>query len=321
LSGRIQWFDAPPVGPASIGCATFSEVRVSYSRLFGLLLVWNGAIVAVFGGWLWLRPHAVADEPAARPLPTGAWADVDAVSLGREVGELVLGAKRHLLTHKRVELSEPEVVGNDVVVRVALRRPKGGVGAVYPGTLYCSDCEREACQFERSTRTALEALARSVPADSLRKLAGRVGRGRLAVTFGAAAVDERIEPTEDEKTCVGSNYKTFQRALGHDVYRNACGTHACTVGTQPMRVGPGDIDDPRKLACLRAFCLHKGSSVAEVDEAAYDLRFAGRVGDDGAATPADVAIALRDLGAPANAEAHKAFLLGYRDVVGEEGGK
>jgi hypothetical protein len=297
-------------------------VRLGTFRFLGLLLTVDGIVVLIFGGLLFWRPPAPARAEEKPAQTSGAWGGVDASALGREVGELYLEARRHLLPNKRVELGGAEVSGNDVVLRLALKRPaRGGVASVFPGVLYCTDCERQSCQFDKSTRNAVEGMARALPAKTLRAVAQRAGARRLRVTFTGAAADERIEPTEDEKSCVGANYKTFARALGFDKYANKCGAHACSVGGETLRVGGGDIDDPRKLACLRAFCLHRMSSVSEVDQAAIDLRFNGRLGgdDDEAARPVEIVVTLRDLAAAENAVAYEAFAAGYKGVVGDEG--
>ncbi len=289
-------------------------MRLSYSGFLGGLLVLDGLLIGLFG--VVLRPPAAASSGDDRPAAAGAWGGVDAAAAGREVGELFLAVRRQVLPNRRLELAGMEVSGPNVVMRLGLKAPARGANVTFPGTLYCADCERQSCQFDKATRGAIEVMARAFPADSLRALAKRVGPGRLGVSFAGAADDDPLEPTTDERYCVGANFKTFEREVGFDKYANKCGAHACQVGGQTLRVGSGDIDDPRKLACLRAFCLHRASTLSEIDD--VEATFAGLLERDGAVEkPLEVTLVLRDLAAPAHRAAFDRFTTAYRSVVGE----
>lgn len=289
-------------------------MRTPYSGFLGGLLVLDGLLIGLFG--VVLRPPAVASPDGAGPVAASGWAGVDATTAGREVGDLYLAVRKQVLPNRRLELGGVEVAGSDVVMRLSLKPPARGANVTFPGTLYCADCEQQSCQFDKQTRAAIDLMARAFPADALRALSKRVGRGRVEVAFAGAAADDPIEASTDNRYCVGANFKTFERELGYDKYTNKCGAHACEVGGQTLRVGSGDIDDPRKLACLRAFCLHRASSVSEVDD--VGSRFAGVIERDGEAEkPLSVTLVLRDLATPAHRATFDRFMLAYRGVVGE----
>lgn len=314
--------DVRPASPAWRRGAryTASQVRHNYSRFLFFLILVDAVVVLVFGGVvLWKPPARASSGDAPVVKAGGTWGGVDAEALGREVGGLWLEARRALMTRAIVEVLPVEKVGDDVVFRLALKKTSKR-NPTFPGNLYCSDCETQSCQFGQATRGAIDAMAKALPSASLRDLAGRVGPGRLAITFSGASEATPIEPSEEETHCVGSNTRTFGRELGFDKYTGKCGSHACVVGGKAERVGNGDIDEAREVACLRAFCVHRMSSVAEIDEAAYDLRFAGAVGEPDA-RPVEIAVALRGLGAPGSAAAYERFMAGWKTAVGELGGK
>lgn len=306
--------------PCAAGAARYTsrQVRHNYSRFLFLLIVLDAAVVLVFGGLFLWRPAARASEgEVAAPKARGMWGGVDAEELGKDFGDLWLDARKALVTKALVEVLPVEKVGDDVLFRLALKKGSKR-NPLFPGTLYCSDCENQACQFSAAARSSIDAMAKALPAAALRDLAASVGPGRLAVTFAGGAEATPIEPSAEETSCVGSNTRTFERDLAFDRYAGKCGQHTCSVGGKGERIGNGDIDEQGEVACLRAFCLHRMSTVAEVDEAAYDLKFTGAVGEaDG--RPAEIVVALRGLGAQGNAAAYERFMAGWKASVGELG--
>jgi hypothetical protein len=250
-------------------------------------------------------PKKERPDAGPRPRAVTIWNGVDAADLGKRVGALYLSVRKNLGKAKKVLLQPPRRVGDDVEIHVSVSR--NGLG--WPPSMYCFHCAAQKCLFADPTQQALETLANAFPADEVKELAAKVGRDHVQLAYVGGASAGPVVTKSEADVCEDGTKQTIMRfPSDYDTYDDSeCGAHVCELSGsgEQVQVTAGRIDDNKKLACLRAFCLKAGATAGDLGD--VPVKFIGELAfEQGTAyRGAEVVFTLRSIGV--NKDAYAAF--------------